>query len=96
MTGHPADLVELSDGRLLCTYGLREPVHSIPGGIRATFSHDGGVTWRIEEEVILRDDLVNWDVGYPESRQLPDGRILTVYYLNEQGRYALSGTLWHP
>ena len=96
MTGHPADLIELSDGRLLCTYGLREPYHSTPGGVRATFSHDGGVTWKVEEEVILRDDFLNWDVGYPESRQLADGRILTVYYFNEQGRYALGGTLWRP
>ncbi|MBS1829058.1 MAG: exo-alpha-sialidase [Acidobacteria bacterium] len=96
MTGHPADLVQLPDGRVLCTYGLRESVHSTPGGIRAAFSSDEGETWDMEHEVILRNDLVNWDIGYPESMVMPDGRILTVYYMNAAGRYSLQGAIWKP
>src|SRR5256885_14027846 len=38
MIGHPADLTQLADGRLLCTYGQRTERHNDPGGIRATFS----------------------------------------------------------
>lgn len=96
MTGHPADLALLPDGRVLCTYGVREPVHGAPGGIRAAFSKDEGETWDMENEVILRNDLLNWDIGYPESMVLADGRILTVYYMNVAGRYSIQGTIWRP
>ena len=96
MTGHPADLAQLADGRVICTYGLREPYHNTPGGVRAAFSKDEGETWDMEHEGILRNDRVNWDIGYPESLPLPDSRILTVYYMNAAGRYSLQGTLWRP
>jgi sialidase-1 len=95
MIGHPADLLQLADGRILCTYGVR-PVHAEPGGIRATFSTDNGETWQIENEVQIRKDFLNLDVGYPESMQLPDGRILSVYYFNLFGRFFLGGTYWKP
>ncbi len=96
MIGHPADLLQLADGRLLCTYGLRSGIHSDPGGIRATFSEDNGETWQIEKEVRIRKDFLNMDIGYPESMQMPDGRILTVYYFNMFGRYFLGQTVWKP
>jgi hypothetical protein len=96
MIGHPADLIELADGRILCTYGVRSPEHADPGGIRATFSHDRGETWDIGQEVQIRKDFLNHDIGYPESLQLPDGRILTVYYFNLFGRYFLGQTFWKP
>jgi sialidase-1 len=93
MIGHPPDLLQLADGRILCTYGVR-PVHAEPGGIRAAFSADGGETWQIDQEVQIRRDFLNLDVGYPESLQFPDGRILTVYYFNLFGRFFLGGTYW--
>lgn len=96
MIGHPADLIQLKDGRILCTYGVREPHHGAPSGVRAAWSEDEGETWKIEEEVQLRNDFLNWDVGYPESLELPDGRVLTVYYFNLFGRYFLGATLWRP
>ena len=96
MIGHPADLLQLADGRLLCSYGLRSGIHSDPGGIRATFSEDNGETWQIEKEVRIRKDFLNIDIGYPESMQMPDGRILTVYYFNMFGRYFLGQTVWKP
>jgi hypothetical protein len=78
MIGHPADLIQLSDGRLMASYGVRTE-HARPEGVRACFSSDNGETWDIGTEVQLRNDFSNWDVGYPESLELPDGRVLTVY-----------------
>jgi sialidase-1 len=96
MIGHPADLMQLADGRILCTYGQRSARHNDPGGIRATFSTDNGETWQVEKEVVIRQDFLNLDIGYPESMQLADGRILTVYYFNLFGRFFLGQTIWKP
>ena len=84
------------DGRLLCTYGYRPGRHGDPGGIRATVSRDGGRSWDIDQEVRLRSDFLNMDIGYPESLQLPDGSVLTVYYFNLFGRFFIGGTFWTP
>lgn len=95
MIGHPADLIELLDGRLMMSYGIRTQ-HAMPAGIRACFSSDKGKTWDITTEVQIRNDFINWDVGYPESLELADGRVLTVYYYNLFGKYFLGGTYWKP
>jgi hypothetical protein len=95
MVGHPVDLIQLSDGRVMASYGIRTP-HAKPQGIRACFSSDNGQTWDIKTEVQIRNDFINWDVGYPESLELPDGRVLTVYYYNLFNRYFLGGTYWKP
>ncbi len=73
--GFPPHLALLSDGRVLCTYGYRRP----PYGQRACLSSDG-VNWNLREELILRDDAPNGDLGYPASIELEPGVILTVYY----------------
>lgn len=73
--GFPPHLLQLSDGRILCTYGYRRP----PYGQRACLSEDG-ITWSLEDEIVLRDDAPNRDLGYPVSIELEPGRILTVYY----------------
>ncbi|OAI55902.1 hypothetical protein AYO49_05075 [Verrucomicrobiaceae bacterium SCGC AG-212-N21] len=96
MIGHPVDLIQLADGRVMATYGIRPSVHAKPGGIRACFSSDDGKTWDIGTEVQLRSDFLNWDVGYPESLQMPDGRVLTVYYYNLFNKYFIGGTWWRP
>ena len=98
MIGHPVDLIQLSDGRIVATYGVREGVgrHTEPGGIRACFSYDNGETWDVSNEVILRDDFINWDIGYPESLEMTDGKIMTVYYFNLFGKYYICSTLWEP
>ncbi|MFC1453912.1 sialidase family protein [Verrucomicrobiota bacterium] len=87
----PADLLVLNDGRLLCTYGHRRP----PYGVRACISDDGGNHWDTDHEIILRDDGIDKDMGYPSSLQLDKNTILTVYYWHgkEQIRY-LEGTVW--
>jgi BNR/Asp-box repeat. len=96
MIGHPTDLIQLADGRLMATYGVRPGPHFKPGGIRACFSSDNGKTWDISTEVQLRNDFINWDIGYPESIQMPDKSIMTVYYYNLFGKYYLGATFWKP
>ena len=73
--GFPPHLLQLSDGRILCSYGYRRP----PFGQRACTSADG-ITWNPEDEIVLRADAPNGDLGYPASVELGRGRILTVYY----------------
>lgn len=80
MWGFPAHLLELKDGRILCTYGYRRP----PYGLRACISADGGKSWNIQNEIILRDDGGTRDLGYPSSVQFPDGRVLTTYWFNQE------------
>jgi sialidase-1 len=96
MIGHPPDLIQLQDGRLLCTYGYRAGRHGDPAGIRAAFSADNGETWQIGQEVQIRKDFLNGDIGYPESLQMADGRLLTVYYFNLFQRFFIGGTWWRP
>jgi len=73
--GFPPHLALLSDGRVLCTYGYRRP----PYGQRACLSSDG-IQWSLRDELVLRDDAPNGDLGYPASIELEPGIILTVYY----------------
>ena len=96
MIGHPTDLIQLSDGRLMATYGIRRGRHTDPGGVRVCFSKDNGETWDIQSEIQLRKDFLNLDVGYPESIQLPDGGVLTVYYYNLFNKFFIGGTFWKP
>jgi len=74
--GFPQHLLVLRDGRLLATYGYRY----YPYGVRACISRDGGKTWDTGREMILRDNGLNGDLGYPVSMELEDGRVMTVYY----------------
>ena len=78
--GYPAHLLRLPDGRLLATYGYRR----VPMGIRACLSRDGGKSWDVEHEIILRADGFGSgsDLGYPITQQLADGTLATVYYFN--------------
>ena len=76
MYGHPGHLLVLNDVRLLCSYGRREA----PFGIRACLSEDGGRTWLIDDEIIVRDDLPNGDLGYPTTIEYEPGRLFVCYY----------------
>jgi len=88
--GNPPSLVHLRDGRLCVTYGFR----AIPYGVRAKISSDKGLTWG--QEIILREDGVTWDLGYPRSVVRPDGKIVTIYYFNALHRREqhIAATLW--
>lgn len=76
IVGKPPHLTNLPDGRVLLSYGYR----FAPFGIRASVSDDGGKSWHATEEIVLRDDGPNDDLGYPQSLVCTDGTILTVYY----------------
>jgi hypothetical protein len=103
--GFPPHLMLLRDGRVVVAYGRRKP----PYGQRAAISDDG-VTWRAEDEIVLRDDGPNEDLGYPASVELNDGTVLTVYYQSHPsdtlrppegpppGRHKpdIIGTIWQP
>jgi hypothetical protein len=59
-------------------------------------STNQGRTWG--PELVLRDDALSGDLGYPRSVELPDGRVLTVYYYNgpRDDDRAIEATLWRP
>jgi hypothetical protein len=90
--GNPASLIRLKDGRLVLTYGFR----AAPFGIRARVSADDGKTW--QEEVVLRSDGGNDDLGYPRSVQRPDGKVVTIYYYNvdKAKERFIAATIWQP
>lgn len=90
--GNPPALTRLRDGRLVITYGCR----AAPFGIRARVSADGGITWG--EEMILRSDAGNHDIGYPRTVERPDGSLVTVYYFNDcpEGERYIAATIWTP
>ncbi|MFN8444848.1 MAG: sialidase family protein [Caldilineaceae bacterium] len=87
--GYPADIVQLPDGRVLSVYGYRRP----PFGIRACLSHDNGDSWEIADELIIRDNLPNRNLGYPEAIVLEDGSLFVVYWGEEpDGVTTIQGT----
>ena len=67
-------LLELSDGRLLCTYCN----YHQPRGIYAILSEDGGKTWDTDHYTQLALSI-NEHLGWPTSVQLSGGDILTGY-----------------
>ena len=90
--GNPPSLLKLRDGRLVVTFGYRAE----PYGIRARISRDEGKTW--SDDIVLRSDAADWDLGYTRSVQRPDGKVVTVYYYNDaksDERY-IAGTIWTP
>jgi hypothetical protein len=74
LAGCPPHLLQLADGRLLCTYGFRY----FPYEIRCALSADGGLSWN--RPLTIRTDLGVMDIGYPSCVELEPGRILCVYY----------------
>lgn len=92
--GHPPNLIRLADGRIVCSYGHRRD----PFGIRACLSEDGGESWQIEREMILRRDGGGSDLGYPSSVALADGSILTAYYIHTEADplRRIEATRWQP
>ena len=91
--GNPPMLNRLKDGRLCLTYGFR----AYPYSIRARLSEDNGKTWG--PQIVLRDDGKDRDVGYVRSVQRADGKMITVYYFDDEKtgpeRY-IGATIWDP
>ena len=91
--GYPCHVLLLRDGRLLCSRGYRRDSM----GVRATLSADGGHTWDLANEIVIRSDGTGngGDNGYPISVQKTDGNIFTIYYLNDGENVThVAGTHW--
>ena len=61
----PRNFLASPDGRILCTYGWRQPDFRHP---RRGISKDGGESWDIEHTIRIRGGLPNRDLGYPCNR----------------------------
>lgn len=81
---HPADVVRLSNGDLLLTYGNRMPPYRVEGRI----SRDGGQSW-LDLLLTFSGQLYGYhlsgerptDLGYPSS-VVHQGQGVTMYYYN--------------
>jgi len=92
--GYPADLLCLSHGHILATYGYRQ----LPTGIRYCLADQNGL-WSIWNEKILRcDGDDGGELGYPASVELANGQVLTVYYYTDHhgGQPIIAGSLYYP
>ena len=82
---HPADLIQLRDGRVLMVFGER----NAPRGVHAMVSADGR-KWDNSKPIVLADDAPNGDCGYPSSVEVGKGRVATVYYQVDDSKNALA------
>jgi len=90
--GNPPSLVYLGGNRLAAIYGFR----GVPYSIRARISDDLGENWG--REILLRNDVIDFDSGYVRSARRSDGKIVSIYYLKtlERIELHLEATLWDP
>jgi len=88
--GHPLNALRLPDQRVLLTYGYRHQPH----GIRARILNAECTDFATAEEIILRDDANNGDIGYTWPVQLDHNRFMVVYYYNKNdGNRHIAGTI---
>ena len=69
---HPPHLLRLKDSRILLTYGNRRDA-----GIETRLTADEGKTWSPPQRIFTTG---LGDMGYPSTAQLPDGKLVTVFY----------------
>jgi hypothetical protein len=76
--GFPQAALEIEDGRIVLAYGYRRE----PWGVRARILGPdlGGVDET--DELVLRDDGDDRDLGYPTIAALADGTVLVAYYIH--------------
>ncbi len=87
--GHPHYALRLPDDRVFLVYGYRHE----PYGIRARVLNAECTDFAEAEEIVLRDDGRNGDLGYPWATLTNDGRILAVYYFHDENRVShIAGT----
>ena len=85
--GFPCHCVALADGRAVIVYGRRRA----PFGIRAIVSADDGATW--SDEIVIRGDLPNGNLGYPAAIEYEPGKLFTAYYGEDRdGVTCIQGT----
>ena len=99
----PGHLIELNDGRLMLTYGVRH----FPIGVRAVLTKPDRKTWDLDNPVILAwhgttsfvDDRPGGKntIGHPYTIQFPDDSMLTVYYYAHDPlkmQFQIEGVTW--
>ena len=89
---HPGHLLRLKDGRIVLTYGVRDPGHSAVG---MRWSDDEGRTWKPATTLVHLEGST--DHGYPSTVELADGALVTAYYSNgipEHRRYHMGVVRW--
>ncbi len=88
--GHPHYALRLPDKRVLLVYGYRHA----PFGVRARVLDPECTNFASAEEIVLRDDGGNGDLGYPWAVMLSKNRALVVYYFNQgDGTRYIAGTV---
>lgn len=88
--GHPHYALRLPDKRVLLVYGYRHK----PFGIRARVLDAECTNFQTAEEIVLRDDGGNGDLGYPWATMISRNRALVVYYFNQaDGIRHIAGTV---
>jgi hypothetical protein len=88
--GHPLQATRLPDDRVLLVYGYRHQ----PYGIRARILNAECTDFATAEEIVLREDGGNGDIGYPWAVVLDDHHALITYYFNiDNGTRHIAGTI---
>ncbi len=75
----PVHALQLKSGKVLLSYGYRKE----PFGIRVRLCNGELTDISQSEELILRADAPNGDLGYPYAIQLDNGEILVMYYISD-------------
>ena len=75
--GNPAHMLGLRDGRILLTVGTRWVGHC---GCVARVLDAEATDLETAPEIVVSDDAISPDCGYPWSVELNDGRVLVVYW----------------
>lgn len=88
--GHPLQALRLPDNRVFLVYGYRHK----PYGIRARILNAECTDYRTAEEIVIRTDGANSDIGYPWAVMLDDNRVLVTYYFNvDNGTRHIAGSV---
>ncbi|MBS0664252.1 MAG: exo-alpha-sialidase [Verrucomicrobia bacterium] len=101
---HPADLTRLPDGRILLSYGLREPGL---WGVAVRFGDRDGRNWSSPTVLVDFEDSSDHpreadprrDGGYPSTVVAADGTLVTAYYCRgvpAHYRYHMGVVRWLP
>ena len=89
--GMPAHIFVTSKNEVVLSYGVR----TMPMGVRVRISRDNGYTWG--KEIVLRDDGLDWDLGYPTTAENAKGELVTVYYMKDKdslNENRINYTIW--
>jgi len=88
--GFPHDVLRLSTGELLLSYGCRQA----PYGTRARLIDPDCGNIASAPEVVIRGDGFNGATGYPAAVEIDSGLVLVAYYHNTAGELPwIGGTL---